>query len=63
MEFKKGMNVCYHGDCGVIDFVDEFYIVIQIPQHIENLNNPRLCVPPWFYGKVVVNETEAPKLP
>lgn len=31
MIFSEGTEVTYNGKCGVIDFVDESYVVVQFP--------------------------------
>lgn len=52
--FSLGMEVSYHGKCGIVDFIDDAYIVIKLPAASPKRSHARLIVYPEFYKKVEV---------
>ena len=53
MIFAEGTAVIYKGMCGVIDFVCDQYVVIQLPAQV-NRNSPRLLVYREYYKQISI---------
>ena len=55
VEFKKGMRVCYQGNTGEIDFIDNMYIRIKLPAS-PGRGHPLLLVFPEYWHEVEILE-------
>jgi hypothetical protein len=55
MIFSEGTAVIYKGMYGVIDFVCDYYVVIQIPTQV-NQNSPRLLVYREYYKDISIQK-------
>ena len=55
MSFAVGTEVIYRNQFGIVDFVDDSYIVIEVPNVKEpERTSPRLVVHPWNYKNVTI---------
>ena len=55
MIFSEGTAVIYKGMYGVIDFVCDHYVVIQLPAH-PSRNSPRLLVFREYYKQIAIQK-------
>ena len=55
MIFSEGTAVIYKEMYGVIDFVCDHYVVIQLPAH-PNRNSPRLLVFREYYKQITIQK-------
>ena len=52
--FAEKMEVSYKGMCGIIDFVCDTYVVVELPSKSSKLNGARLVVYRENYKKIEV---------
>jgi len=55
MIFSEGTSVIYKGMLGVIDFVCDSYVVMQVPAQ-PNRNSPRLLVFREYYKQITIEK-------
>jgi hypothetical protein len=56
MIFAEGTAVIYKEMYGVIDFVCDYYVVIQLPAQV-NRNSPRLLVYREYYKQITISKS------
>lgn len=54
MIFAEKTEVYYKGMFGVIDFVCEQYVVVQLPAASSKHNSPRLVIYPNYYKEIEI---------